>query len=399
MDSKHDSFVVDPSYDGGVVPLRTRSVWATSKRGFIVHLSPHISVCNKGGDGETPCTKGWVDFDSLTQRFTHAIDVPMLREKCTEINRDIDPAFSYRIDNIIKYLCVEEANPNLHLRGRDVAFTHELGRTGFTPGAVVELMAAICRWLQRTYMMRIHHVISIEVRLARGTIAVGGCPELVKRYRTLCHPAVCVCQDDRRPGNLCHHWFMDSLLGGDMDVKTAHPSVTFSMERGRATHYRHLIHTCTRVVDDVVWGGVLRKLGLTLHLYAKSSTKEFFAYTEYWHNRIRIGINTAKNPMPQHVGQTLLHECAHARVLHDTPDAIIRGDGHGHNWLHRMSDIRTRLAYRLAEETTAVNRLISHTRRRIWCDDCSFSTRTSNPENVTVCPECFSMHVNVETQA
>lgn len=337
-------FVDEPRYREGIVWCEPHIEWETAQGSFTV--LPKVSVCDKKKDG-TPCKKGWVDISLITDLLVQAMTMSELRQRCMELNRQIDHAYSYRVDYITKYVCVKRNNTKQHLVLQDVPFSHEIGQSGMTPTAVVAILKKLCVNLQKELNMRVHHIIAMRVQMRKGSVAVGGCPSLLERYKTICHPAVCVCENNRPVGNLCHHWFMDTLLGGNMDLKTGHPFAVFP--NGRVTNFRSLLHTVVRVVDDVVWGGILGRTGVALHLDDDLMPSTNYGETRCVKGRIEICINTALCARPKAMGQTVLHECAHARMLLDKP-GFLGEPHHGADWLQRMMDIRKLLAYRLSED-------------------------------------------------
>lgn len=346
--------------------------WTTTDTSFTVKM-PYVFLCDKRADAR-PCEIGWGNKSLITTKFVRAISGPELRQQCMELNRKCDSTYSYQVKYILTYMYVKSDDIKNHLWKKKRVASFEMGHSGMTPTAVMETVTDFCESQQQKLHMRIHHIISLEVLLTKGAVAMGGCPELVERYRTICHPAVCVCQNDRHVGDLCHHWFMDTLLGGNRDMKYAHPSAVFP--NGRVTNFRSLLNTIMLVTDDVVWGGMLMRSALVLSL--DHNPLQSASLGETWHeaNRIEISINPLQTAVSTTFGETVLHECAHARVLLDAPYHMGLPP-HGDEWLQRMMDIRKLLAYRLTDHSMAP--CARTVRGHIQCNDCSLSRDTANP--------------------
>jgi predicted SprT family Zn-dependent metalloprotease len=357
MDSKGKDFVLDQATRLGIIRQKLDTTWVSTESGFKIQIPPQFSVCNRKSD-DTQCDTGWIDKKVLTKRVRHAVAVPELEQKCTELNKVRDHAFSYRVDCVMSYLCVKQQDPETHLTGRDVVYSMELGLSGIIPSTLFAILNIACGELEEERQMRMHSIFSIELQLIKGGVAVGGCPELINVYRVSCHPSVCVCNGDRQPGNLCQHWFMDSLLGADLDIKTAHPSVvTACGASGKVTNFKSLFHTAVRLTDDTVYGGLLSRLGLLLFLLTDTTASSPLGVTTLENHSIEIIINMAKCTTPKLLGEVVLHECAHVRVLADMPFYNMgEPEPHGEEWLLRMNDIRRLLAYRLTYNSHALCR-------------------------------------------
>ena len=322
--------------------------------------------------------------------YDRVMDYPELRKRCIKLNRHRDRAYSYCVVINIRYVCVKLDAIYAHLQSSTL-WSYELGHCGLLPTVVMPCVKMACKKVHKKHDVRIHHIASVKVKLVRGdTLAIGGCPELVERYRTVCHPAVCVCEHDRPVGSLCHRHFIDTLLGSNMDVKSGHPSAVFP--NGRVSNMRSLFHTIVEVVDDVVWGGLFGRVGISLQLSDNASASANLGETDFWQNCVTIIINTVKCAEPKSLAQTVLHECAHGRVLVDFP-LNIGMPAHGDEWLQRMQDIRRLLAPRLTEHSEALCPLT--VTGHMHCNDCLFSKDIRRTTDKTVCSHCFSRNVNV----
>lgn len=386
----NDYFMMDPKYAAGIIRRPEETVWTGNDNSFKVELPPDVSICNR--ERHSPCTVGWTMRDLCYKKFLRAINTAKLHEKCAELDRNRDPVISYRADYTIEYLCVKQATPEHHMTGKYCVWFCEIGHGGIKPEDVMSVMEqAGCIEIQEKYGIRIHHIFSMEIQLTKGNVSIGGCPQLIKRYKKICHAAVCTCGGNRNQEQLCHHWFLDSILGADQDIKTAHPSVALS--HGRVTNFYHLFHTIVKVTDDVVFGGILSKLGLALRLINDASVHSNVGFTTVEDYRIVITINKVWCALPRLFAQTILHEIAHARVLGDTPNSIFGIDPHGSHWLQRMLHIKEHLAFRLScDEMVHCARSI---RGLIKCQDCQFTKGTFQLQNITKCTECSSKNVHV----
>lgn len=322
-------------------------------------MSP-VSLCEMN-DGS--CKKGWFSKRAIPHILVKKMNVPELRKRCSLLNTTRDHAYTYRLDMIITYLCVKHNNLNLHLKGRSVCFSGEIGYGALTASTVLAIVDDSVRSIQIQQKMRIHHIFSLEIRHSKiNTLSIGGCPDLLRNYQQKCHPSVCVCLGERSGGTLCHHFYMDSLLGGDLEPKTAHPFVVFL--NGKITHVRYVAYMIFRLTDDVVFGGLLAKAGITLRFKDASQTPSLdskLGFTLFRERSIYVTLVVNSCVDPKMLGETVLHELAHARVSLDM--AHYRGaEAHGSEWLHRMGEIRKHLAYRLPDyaETLCTRAVKSH---------------------------------------
>ena len=394
MDNNELICNIDSDYKDGIVQQAKPAEWTSTETTIKVSLFCHASLCDKQ-DESRPCRVGWCKKNIISTKLFRAINTAELDERCIDLNSKRDLAFSYRVDYSLDILFVRPHDQSTHFRANCVVCSYELGHSGITSAAVLNIINKhACTELGTKYDIRIHHVFSIEISVTKSNnLTVGGCPEIVNKYKASCHPSICVCNNERQPGNLCHHWYVDTILGGNMDVKTAHPCVTPLLQNGRIKEFRPLYSTLVRVTDDVVWGGLLGKLGLGLQLIHNPSQDAAAGFTTLRDHRILMTINTACCKILQLFGDTVLHECAHVRVLADSPSTLYDKEGHGQSWLQRMRDVRKLLAYRLSEDDIAPPlRLI---RGHITCKNCSYSKDSSLGKYLTRCPDCFSENIDV----
>lgn len=348
----YDSYVEDPKFFGGIECDKHAPIqWEISERSLFIR--PCFSMCVMLGEKKT-CNAGWIYDKHITVQLFLKLQGPELRKCCEMLDTKRDHAYSYRVDYIVKYICVKEANPLHHLKGRGVIFSCEVGHSGITHGSVQTIIRLGCERMQDELNMRIHYIDCIEIRLSTPqTLRVGGCPQLVDHYQRKCHPAVCICDGNRPVSFLCHQWYMDSILGGDRDMKLAHPAAVFP--NGKVTHFRHVAHTIFRMTDEIVWGGILAKSGVVLrfvvdHVQVELGVTSFQGNAQ---NMIHVSINTKGNQDPKLFCETLLHELAHARVAIDVVGCM-GIPHHGSDWLTRMNDIKKLLAFRLSNDTISI---------------------------------------------
>lgn len=407
--NKHDAFFIDLKCQYGLPPELAESPhWKTTDRSLI-YTPGQLTLCDLNR-GDRHCSEISGSVDWIAEKIGSRIHMSGLNEGCASINKQIDHAYAYRADYILNYLCTredeleedgveeeEEGEQNegrqhykykSHWHGRDVVFSGEIGYMGITAKGVPSILITACTDLQEKYNIQLHHIFSIEIRINKGEcLSVGGCPLIMDRYRTRCHPSLCMCQNKRSVVK-CHHWFIDTLLGGNMDVKTAHPLAIFPS--GIITTFRPLVYAIIRCADDIVWGGVLAKAGLVLRFKRDHQPTRILGETTAYHHGLQISINSSLCIRPKLLAETVLHELCHARVGLDFPQWAGL-DSHGGEWLHRMSQVRSLLAYRLTDNyRIRCNRLING---HIRCLNCNLVREIAHARTITMCPECFSNNV------
>ena len=342
----HDSFVMDAVFSQGFSGDHNLQ-WKSGQTSITV-LSP-VSACDINKDNGR-CTKGWLDRRFVPNLLAEKIDVPELQKRCLSLNAARDHVYSYRLDFILKYLCIKKNNNGQHFRGRGIVYSCEMGYNGLTPAMIVAIIKPFCGKLQREHQIRIHHVFSLEIRLSKAqTLSMGGSPDLITTYQKECHPAVCMC-DGRRDRPLCHHWYMDSLLGNDTHAKFAHPAIV--VLNGKVTNPRPLAWTIFRMADQVVFGGILAKSGIILRFnYEEDSLN--LGVTSFRGNSIELTIMISSCVDPKLFAETVLHELAHTRVALDFP-RYLGVEHHGTEWIQRMNEIKKLLAFRLQDYATTI---------------------------------------------
>lgn len=332
---RQDSLYFRAEYGEGYLMDNTdATINYKEKPGSLCILTPEVTVCNRKTG--IPCYKGWIEKTCIADQLTETIDIPDLRQWCSNLNSKCDAVFTHRVDFVLKYLCVKK-DSNDHFCGRAIVLSYELGYSGITAKTVVAVFRNACIFLQQKFRLRIHHIFFLEIRVSKSNnLVVGGCPDIIHLYQKRCHPAVCVCEKNGAT-NQCHFWFFNTLLGGDTNIKTGHPFAIFP--NNRVSFFRPLTHTITQIADDTVFGGVLLRSGLSVQFEYDIRTNAPLGYTGTKNNGIQITINTALCVNPQVLGETVMHELAHARVILDTP-VIIGQDPHGNEWLERMTQLR-----------------------------------------------------------
>lgn len=358
--------------------------WASTDCSFSVDVNGKFWC---GGEGA--CALHWDNDKLIPIKLTQTIDATHLREQCMELNSKRDPVHCYKVKYVMKYVYIEKNG--VHNLTTDVVSFYELGYRGVTAEAVMDIVKRKCSFLQCGSEIRIHHVRQLQVILTRKGLVVGGDQNLVERYRTKCHPAVCVCNGHRGEGKLCHHWFMDTVLGGDRDVDSAHPLCIFS---GNKIMYLHaLIHNILTVIDDVVWGRMLTKRGLGVKIVDTTLARAQMGSTSRGretYGKAEICINKAYRK-PNMIAQILLHECAHARDMVDSP-FVFGSDEHGTGWVHRMNNIQSNAAHRLQVHSTFKSARVAT--GRVDCQDCSLLKDTAH-QQLRSCPECGSTNITI----
>lgn len=352
--------------------------WTSTKNAFVVKvLHPTVKRIKTHPKSTT---------DLVRDRFIQAIDTYELRKKCKELNDKRDEAYSYKVEYFLTYCYVNKEDELLG--GSNIAVSYEMGHCGLKPAAVKEVVEEFCNNFHEYDKGELRNIRELLVNIKRGNLIIGGCPEMIKHYKSICHPSVCVCNGDRREGNLCHHWFIDTLLGGDTDIARAHPMC--KIEEGKVKNMLPTMHTIATLVDDIVWGREMTKRGLSLYLTNDPSpTADVgMANQNEKNGKIDIIVNRAYD-CPKCFTDTVLHECAHARSFADYP--LNWGEEqHGHHWVQRMLDIQKLLACRL--DINNFHFCARTVNGHIKCQNCNLCKETSHV-GAHKCPDCSSRNI------
>lgn len=347
--SRHDSLRRTVQFRDGISQDRSAPVTYHLADTRLLIETPCVNICQKE-PSLSLCQSQWNKKKMISDILCDSINVEQLHESCLRLNLNRADVYSCRLDIIVKYLCVMRRSME-HFIGRDVVLSCQLGFHGISGNMVIQAVNNACYTLQKQFDFRMHHIFSVEIRLSKyNSIVINGSPQILEMYNTSCHPAVCICGGIPK-STLCHKWFIDTLLGGDMDMISGHQNAVFA--NGKIKQFRHLANTIFKLTDDIVFGGILAKSGVILLFQKDNGHAASLGFTSFEENTISITINTRFCVDPRILTETMLHEIAHARVALDI-SRYLGTEHHGPHWLQKMLDIRSLLACRLTDYSETV---------------------------------------------
>lgn len=322
---------------------------------------------------------------------------------------DMESQFSTLLDTTYTYSIaefnVEFGYTRQHEKATKVAKTHyesthnlscancfTTGYAGFTEDMFERVLTSFFQEVELDDHLDIHFINKITIFLHRNPLRLGGSTELATLYKTKCHPLVCVCKTPAAKLNTtfatCHEWYIKSLFAWD---EKGHPHAHFNNNIISVLFMKHAIETTFTVVDDVLFGGSLRKRNPDIEYCTSVSQLKTIASTgeqplEEWGSGIRFCFYFPFMQTPSMMASVVIHELSHGMELINKGFFIPYEDVHSREWATIMRYVFSVFPFHTLSPIASCSRMtVSYV-----CYNCNYEEVNRKRKGIQslTCPQC-----------